>query len=108
MPELIDKDYIKNMLLAWGKELSENPNTESDTQLDMIRQFYNSVSDFPTIEAEPVRNGRWIKETEPDENGNVISVCNQCYHTDEHCKNIKVPYCWYCGAYMIAEGASNV
>lgn len=62
-----------------------------------------SVDDLlclPTIEAEPVKHGRWIEETEPDENGNVISMCNQCYHTDEHCKNIKIPYCWYCGARM--------
>ena len=59
MPELIDKDYFKNMLLAWGKELSENPNAESDIQIDMIRQFYNAVEDFPTIEAEPVRHAHW-------------------------------------------------
>lgn len=60
MLELVDRDYIKNMLLAWGKALSENPNAELDIQIDMIRQFYNSVSDLQTIEAEPVRHGHWI------------------------------------------------
>lgn len=57
------------------------------------------IEAVPTIEPE-VRRGRWIEETEPDENGNVTAMCNQCYHTDEHCKNIKIPYCWYCGADM--------
>lgn len=53
----------------------------------------------PTIEPE-VRHGSWIEETEPDENGNVIAMCNQCYHTGEHGVNMKIPYCWYCGSRM--------
>ena len=62
--------------------------------------FKYMIDHAPTVEARPVRHGRWIEETEPDENGNVISMCDQCYHTDEHCKNMKIPYCWYCGADM--------
>ena len=63
------------------------------------------VENAPTIKPE-VRCGRWIEETEPDENGNVISMCNQCYHTDEHGMNIKIPYCLYCGALM-EKGSDN-
>jgi hypothetical protein len=65
------------------------------------------IYEAPTIEAEPVRRGRWIEETEPDENGNVTAMCNQCYHTDEHCKNIKILYCWYCGARMDATDTND-
>lgn len=110
MPELIDKDYIKNMLLAWGKELSENPNAESDIQIDMIRQFYNSVRDFPTIESEPVRHWRWIPYYS-DESYNVTNVfiCSECeksarfimaYHECEY------GFCPHCGARMDG-GADN-
>ena len=62
-------------------------------------RVYRWIEEQPTIEPE-VRHGRWIEETEPDENGNVIALCNQCYHTDEHGVNMKIPYCWYCGARM--------
>jgi hypothetical protein len=65
-----------------------------------LREMLDELEALPTVDAKPVRYGRWIEETEPDENGNVIAVCNQCYHTDEHCKNIKIPYCWNCGADM--------
>lgn len=65
-----------------------------------VRAAQVALNNIPTINTKPVRHGRWIEETEPDENGNVIAVCNQCYHTDEHCKNIKIPYCWNCGADM--------
>lgn len=64
-----------------------------------IREMLDEIEALPTIEPE-VRHGRWVEDTEPDENGNVISMCNQCYHTDEHSKNIKILYCWNCGAKM--------
>ena len=99
MPELIDKDYFKNMLLAWGKELSENPNAESDIQIDMIRQFYNAVEDFPTIEAEPVRHGRWIPV-----DGEPYAKCSYCGEKHYGCTT---PYCDMCGAYMREGGADN-
>ncbi len=69
-------------------------------------EFRVCIKNAPTIEPE-VRRGRWIEETEPDENGNVISMCNQCYHTDEHGKNIIIRYCWYCGARMDADHISD-
>lgn len=65
----------------------------------MIDEFESAQE----VEAEPVRHGRWIEETAPDENGNVISMCNQCYCTVEHSKNIKVPYCCFCGANMLTD-----
>lgn len=65
-----------------------------------VAQILLRIETEPTLEAEPVRHGRWIEETEPDENGNVVAMCNQCYHTDEHGVNMKIPYCWYCGARM--------
>lgn len=65
-----------------------------------VCEIREGLKGLTTVETKPVRHGKWIEETEPDENGNVITMCNQCYHTDEHCKNMKIPYCWYCGADM--------
>ena len=92
MERLIDKDYFKDMLLAWEKELSENPNAESDIQIDMIRQFCNSVEDFPTIEAEPIRHGQWVVN-----NHYGVIECSSCgYGRVWGGGN----YCSYCGAKM--------
>lgn len=112
MPEvrLIDKDKIKDMLLAWGKELSENPNAESDIQIDMIRQFYNAVEDFPTIEAEPVKHGRWMllpNRTAPSK----LFRCSECGNVTEHeyfSRNGYYPFCKDCGARMDEPPESEV
>jgi hypothetical protein len=98
MPELIDRSKVLKYLTPRIK--TETPYGEGYNKA--LEDSAALVALMPTIEAEPVRHGRWIEETEPDENGNVTAMCNQCYHTDEHCKNIKPPYCWYCGERMDA------
>jgi hypothetical protein len=98
MPELIDRQAVR-LLESDADAYTENWN---DGYEKGFCDAINKVLELPTIESEPVRRGRWIEETESDENGNVTAMCNQCYHTDEHCKNIKPPYCWYCGARMDA------
>ena len=54
----------------------------------------------PTVEAEPVRRGKWVCIFEPDENDNVQCNCSVCGAGDLHAKNTVVPYCWKCGAKM--------
>jgi hypothetical protein len=91
MPELIDRHALL-------KNVYDNPPEKA--RMTTAEWCRKCIYEAPTIEAEPVRHGRWIEETEPDENGNVVTMCNQCYHTDEHGVNMKIPYCWYCGARM--------
>lgn len=93
----IDADSMKAEVESLDAE--SNNSTYESAMKDMLRFFITLIDNQTTIKPE-VRRGKWIEETEPDENGNVIAMCNQCYHTDEHCKNIKIPYCWYCGAKM--------
>lgn len=62
-----------------------------------VRDF---IDDAPTIEAEPVRHGKWIPVGEPDDNDNVHAQCSVCGHGDTYSKGLKVPYCWFCGAKM--------
>ena len=98
---LIDSEVVERNICL----LCHNEHTCSESKQRGVTPiacgYMIAIDDAPTIEAKPVRHGKWIEETEPDENGNVVSMCNQCYHTVEHCKNIKVRYCWYCGAYMM-------
>lgn len=100
MPELMTKqDAIETL------ENFRNGYTREDSAICRAIDIAIGALRQPTIKPE-VRHGRWIEETEPDENGNVISMCSRCCHTDEHGVNIKIPYCWYCGASMDG-GADN-
>lgn len=52
----------------------------------------------------PTRYGKWIKQSSPDDNGDIICSCSLCDALEEMCiyafdKN-EVQYCWRCGATM--------
>ena len=95
MPELIDRQKVLEVAMSY---CPDDDGCCSKAGHD-IREMLDEIEALPTIKLE-ARHGRWIEDTEPDENGNVIAMCNQCYHMDEHGKNIKIPYCWNCGAKM--------
>lgn len=58
-------------------------------------------------EAEPAKRGRWIlshiQRQEDVDASNYLYYCSNCNHADIHSGTIEVPYCWYCGARMVAE-----
>lgn len=62
------------------------------------------VGIMPTIEAEPVRHGRWIlckDQTGVDnDNNNFAYFCSCCHYQDVHATRADVKYCWNCGARM--------
>ena len=63
-----------------------------------VRAAQVALNNIPTIEAEPVRHGRWIKQ----ENG--MNVCSAC-------GVIRVshfPFCGNCGARMDADHIADV
>ena len=78
MPRLIDADALmielNNTKYAW--------------------QDYDAVEDalrnIPTIEAEPVRHGRWI------EHDDGVFTCSECGNAE----SIESYFCGYCGAKM--------
>lgn len=68
--------------------------------------FYIEGKDIdaqPTVDAVPVVCGRWLIDGPIDEDGNRQFVCSRCLKKDLHSPQIKVPYCWYCGAKMYLE-----
>ena len=62
------------------------------------------ISEAPTIDAVPVRHGRWIRMEQlyPELLGysSYIFECSECGYSDEHSENLDVPWCWHCGAKM--------
>lgn len=69
--------------------------------------YAEQIDNAPTIDAEPIRHGRWIKRTKvhPDlPNDSTYNYeCSDCSYMDTHGANVEVPYCWHCGAKMDEE-----
>jgi len=66
---------------------------------------------LPTIEAEPVRHGRWIP-TEYDAYADGVPVwdkweCSECGHEHKGEEGTLTAFCPDCGAYMKEVGANN-
>lgn len=63
-----------------------------------MRDVINSIRNAPTIDAKPVRHGRWIKVL--GGNGLVSTIrCSECDNCD-NASYIPGNYCWFCGAKM--------
>lgn len=84
---LIDADELRKHAF-W--ECYDNP--DYDYQYVTIDQ----INYAPTIDAEPVKHGRWVE----DEDGFLI--CSECGNTAAYLilGQIETPYCSECGARM--------
>jgi rubrerythrin len=99
---LIDADILENM----GYELHRTYRQDASTMVYEVKK----IADVPTIEAEPVRHGRWLhgREVSRDYIGDACVAihyekwwCSKCNYTvdGEPLWN----YCPNCGARMEAE-----
>ena len=72
-------------------------------KLQFIGNEYDLIDKCPTIEAEPVRHGRWIKTDYFDAHKIPIYQCSVCSKevADHYIKCHK--YCLHCGAKMDLE-----
>ena len=82
---LIDADDLENVVLRLNKEGRTIMRNE-------YKMLDNIISEFPTIEAEPVRHGRWIDTG----SGTECSVCMEIQYGYDSNRN----YCPNCGAKM--------
>lgn len=99
-----------------------NKEIPPETSLDFQRGWLCAVEyiteKVPTMDAEPVRHGRWIPvdscsayggdEATWGAHGNPIAVyyCSECKeqsYADESGKSIISPYCPFCGARMDSD-----
>ena len=74
------------------KVLAEYYHHRTETQHEALKE---ALSKVPTVNAEPMRYGQWLK------NGGKNCECSVCHREG----NISGQdnYCWYCGAKMNAN-----
>ena len=95
MPELIERDALKNHLYRAQAEAFKR----SEWYVaGAIQSFIDILDKQPTIEAEPVRHGRWILKILPIGGGDKIRsyLCSEC----DRYTNMKFDFCPNCGARM--------
>lgn len=64
-----------------------------------ILDLYNILEKMPTVDAEPVRHGHWIR----DDNGTYS--CSECQSWVPNEQHYYARYCLFCGAKM--DGGEN-
>lgn len=87
MPRYIDADALIQDL--------------KDRKIPFNADINEAIICAPTVDAEPVRHGRWIKKRNPMMYQLLpyVWVCNQCGTAFYY----KTPYCMECGAKMDEE-----
>lgn len=67
-----------------------------------------AVEDAPTVDAEPVRHGHWIKSEDADDGYCSVCKCDMpMYKEDWEWKYSETPYCPNCGAKMKGDNNGN-
>ena len=96
MGRLIDSDVLKDQIEEWLDCVGDVVIGKS---LSYYAELQGCIDDCPTVDAEPVRHGKWIfGET----NGHSWMKCNQCL-TSQDGQTACFTYCPSCGCRMDAE-----
>lgn len=100
MPELIDKAKLLEYLAAIKPD--EYVSAYGEAAADVINHVETYVSAMPTIEAEPVRHGRWlpVEDALPEYGEYVLFIRKNCevyvgYYDEKNTWN--TDYQWFCG-----------
>ena len=88
--------------------LGERPISWTDFEYELGKQNqYDedmlALIDVPTVEAEPVRHGRWLKGNKGKHDGTLYwyRYCSEClYERHDDNEDKDTPYCPDCGAKM--------
>lgn len=95
---LIDANELRSKACSAMLEIANTPlpnEYSSKLALKMGEMFQKLIDDAPTVEAEPVRHGRWV--------GNSMDfACSVC-GVYQNMYTGKTNYCPNCGAKMNAE-----
>ena len=97
MPRLIDADELKMCIRMLAKDIARAHGGVDDATL-ALKEVYDMVDDQHTIDAEPVRHGRWIHRQryyEMDE-----CDCSECGQRMTTGAGQRMAYCPSCGAKM--------
>jgi hypothetical protein len=113
MPEvrLIDKQAALKSMCETCRYCEKLQNRMRETHPDFVTDkcnMYKFIAEQPTIEAEPVRHGRWDEIQCFSEHGIEMASyeCTSCGNEIERQRGLVPPYCEFCGAKMDG-GAEN-
>lgn len=100
MARLIDADAAEKY---WSEVL--NVPRYCDDYAKGFQTGLKAILKRPTIEAEPVRHGRWVHNVDYEEWAEryVCSECNRNAPTDGDYRQVLTDYCPKCGAKMDGE-----
>ena len=100
MPELIDRQAALEIAMSY---CPDDDGCCSKAGHD-IREMLDEIEALPTIEAEPVRHGRWKCLGEYEEFSEEMAdyLCESCGYVISRLKNQKPKFCEGCGAQMDA------
>lgn len=94
---LIDADaFDERVRVAVGMSENDLPYAFKDG----VKATLYMLSKQPTIEER--KRGKWIF-VRGEEAGNALYECSACGKGDIHAPEVRVPYCWHCGAAMKGE-----
>ena len=98
MTRLIDADALKADIEQFNRPLCDDYHMKHY----VLNQIITDIENQPTVDAVPVRHGKW-KLIRMEDNGDGFYTCSNCDRGDIHSPLVNVPYCWYCGARMDEE-----
>ena len=112
---LIDADELKELILAERDKIPkkvpcatyelmrEKDNQHGNAMRGGIRVALRCMENTPTIEAEPVRHGKWGEAEIVGYNGYHAVYARPCMLCGSYTREHKPPYCSNCGAKMDAK-----
>jgi hypothetical protein len=93
---LIDADKLKTELDAWARSICKSDVYCREDALYII-------DSMPTIDAEPVRHGKWMEKRETSKFHVRYFECSEC-RAASYRYQTRMNYCPNCGAKMDKEG----
>lgn len=93
---LIDADALKRHYAWWKGGTREMTMDEAKGDFDVIIDLQPTIEQTATAKK---ATWRYIR----DEEANGLYECTACHHGDIHAKEVRVPFCWFCGARMDAQ-----
>ena len=92
---LIDADNLINIIDGLAMP------SRHEMLIKILQSIINVVNEMATVDAEPVRHGKWQSMNERNEIYGDVYMCDNCGHGFIICENFH--YCPKCGAKMDGE-----
>lgn len=101
---LVDADALLSELEKYNDPSAREKNEYLFGMQQRLETCIELVEDAPTVDAVPVKHGRWIYHPDWQADGECGYECSECGMGSD----VDYPYCMLCGARMdVKEGDGN-